>query len=45
MHEALDKFGFSEILSKENVCPNITVALERANEIIDKKTIDTEEGN
>lgn len=45
VHEALDKFGFSEILSKENVCPNITVALERANEIIDKKTIDTEEGN
>ena len=34
VHETLEKAGFYELIGKENICPNINVALERAKEII-----------
>lgn len=37
VHEALEKFGFSELLGEENICPNITVALNKASQIIEKE--------
>lgn len=37
VREALQKFGFPLVLEEENICPNITIALERADEIIKKK--------
>ena len=33
--DALEKSGFNELLGKENICPNINVALEKAKAIID----------
>lgn len=38
VREALQKFGFPLVLEEENICPNITIALERADEIIKKKS-------
>lgn len=37
VYETLEKSGFYDLLGKENICPNINVALSRANEIIDKR--------
>ena len=37
VHETLKKSGFYDLLGKENICPNINVALSRANEVIDKR--------
>lgn len=37
VHKALEKAGFYELLGKENICPNINIAIERAKKIIDKK--------
>lgn len=34
VHETLEKSGFYELLGKQNICPNINVALDRAKEII-----------
>ena len=34
VHKTLEKSGFYELLGKQNICPNITVALDRAKEII-----------
>ena len=34
VHETLEKSGFYELIGKENICPNINVALKRAGEII-----------
>ncbi|SHF59914.1 SulP family inorganic anion transporter [Dysgonomonas macrotermitis] len=34
VHDALDKFGFSDLIGEENICPNITVALEKATAIV-----------
>lgn len=34
VHSALHKAGFYRLLGEKNICPNINVALERANEII-----------
>lgn len=36
VYETLEKSGFYDLLGKENICPNINVALDRANEIINK---------
>jgi SulP family sulfate permease len=33
----LEKAGFNELLGKENICPNINVALERAREVVGEK--------
>ena len=30
VHKALEKAGFYELLGKENICPNINIAIERA---------------
>jgi SulP family sulfate permease len=30
----LEKSGFYELLGKENICPNINIALERAESIV-----------
>lgn len=40
VYEALDKFGFFQILDKENICTDITVALERANTLIGEELKD-----
>ncbi|KAA6344635.1 sulfate permease SulP family [termite gut metagenome] len=37
VHNTLVQSKFYELLGKENICPNINVALERAKEIIDRK--------
>ena len=34
VHKTLEKSGFYELLGKQNICPNINVALDRATEII-----------
>ena len=34
VHKTLGKSGFYELLGKQNICPNINVALDRAKEII-----------
>lgn len=34
VHNTLEKSGFYELLGKENICPNIDVALERAKELL-----------
>ena len=34
VHGALHKSGFYELLGEENICPNINVALDRANELL-----------
>lgn len=34
VHDTLERAGFYELIGKENICPNINSALERANEII-----------
>lgn len=34
VHKTLEKSGFYELLGKQNICPNINVALNRAKEII-----------
>jgi SulP family sulfate permease len=31
----LERSGFNELLGKENICPNINVALERAKEVVE----------
>ena len=36
IHQILEKSGFNELLGKENICPNINVALEKAKDIIEK---------
>ena len=35
VHKVLEKSGFYELLGKENICPNINVALDRAKKIIE----------
>ncbi|BEG99976.1 SulP family inorganic anion transporter [Bacteroides sedimenti] len=37
VHEVLEKSGFNDLLGKENICSHITLALARAQELIDKK--------
>ena len=34
VHKVLEKSGFYELLGKENICPNINVALERSKELV-----------
>ena len=34
VHKTIEKSGFYELLGKQNICPNINVALDRAKEII-----------
>jgi SulP family sulfate permease len=34
VYGVLEKSGFNELLGKENICPNINVALERAKEVV-----------
>lgn len=34
VHKTLEKSGFYELLGKQNICPNINVALDRAKKII-----------
>ena len=34
VHNTLEKSGFYELLGKQNICPNINVALDRAKEIM-----------
>ena len=34
VHKTLEKSGFYELLGKQNICPNINLALDRAKEII-----------
>lgn len=34
VHKVLEKSGFYELLGKDNICPNINVALERAKELV-----------
>ena len=34
VHKTLEKSGFYELLGKQNICPNINVALDRAKDII-----------
>ncbi len=34
VHAVLEKSGFYELLGKENICPNINVALERAKKLL-----------
>ena len=35
VHQALEKSGFYDLLGKENICPNINVALDRAKQIVE----------
>ena len=35
VHDVLEKAGFYELLGKENICPNINVALERAKSLVE----------
>lgn len=37
VHCVLEKSGFYELLGKENICPNINEALERAGNLLEKK--------
>ncbi len=37
VHTALDKGGVADQIGQENICSNITEALARAEEIINKK--------
>ena len=34
VYKVLEKSGFNELLGKENICPNINVALDRAKELL-----------
>ena len=34
VHRTLESSGFYSVVGKENICPNINVALERAGEIV-----------
>ena len=34
VHEVLKRSGFYELLGEENICPNINVALERAEKLV-----------
>ena len=34
VHKVLEKSGFYELLGEENICPNINVALERAEKLL-----------
>ena len=34
VHQVLEKSGFYELLGKDNICPNINVALERAKSLV-----------
>lgn len=34
VHQVLEKSGFYELLGKDNICPNINVALERAKQLV-----------
>ena len=36
VHQALQKSGFYELLGKENICPNINLALERASALLNR---------
>ena len=36
VHRALQKSGFYELLGEENICPNINVALDRANQLLNR---------
>ena len=36
VHNVLEKSGFYELLGKDNICPNINVALEKAKAIVEK---------
>ena len=36
LRSRVEKSGFNELLGKENICPNINVALEKAKAIIEK---------
>ncbi len=37
VHQVLEHAGFYELLGRENICPNINVALERAKELVGKR--------
>ncbi len=37
VYQVLENSGFCEIVGKENICPHINAALERANEILNSK--------
>ena len=39
VHQVLEKADFYTLLGKENICPNINVALERAHKLVDDPTI------
>jgi SulP family sulfate permease len=41
VHDALVQSNFYQLLGKENICPNINVALERAKEVIKEKKTKT----
>lgn len=34
VHNVLEKSGFYELLGKDNICPNINVALEKAKQLL-----------
>lgn len=34
VHKSLEKSGFYQILGQDNICPNINIALEKANQIL-----------
>jgi SulP family sulfate permease len=34
VYGVLEKSGFNELLGRENICPNINVALARAAEVV-----------
>lgn len=40
--EAFDKFHFTEIIGKENICDNIYAALDRANEILEQDSLSSQ---
>ena len=42
VHQALQKSGFYELLGRENICPNINVALERASLLLGQTQAPTE---
>ena len=42
VHQALQKSGFYELLGRENICPNINVALERASLLLGQTHAPTE---
>ena len=39
VHQVLEKADFYTLLGKENICPNINVALERAHKLVDDPAI------